>query len=323
MPSLGDGRVEDVLALLAAHARDILRRGERALGAIAPGPGAAALCCAADAALLDLEGQRRGVPVARLLAEDPLRAVPANAVIGSGAADETVRFAREAVDAGYSVLKLKVGVGDLDSDVARVEAVRWAFPDVAIRLDANGAWTEARARDAIERLAPLRVELIEQPVRVSAVAALRRLRRLRRADLVPIAADEAVTSIEAARRLLDADATDLLVLKPMRLGGIRPSLEIARLAATHGVAAFVTTTFDSSVGTAVALQLAAAVGVGRPADGLSTGEHLADDLVRRPLVPRRGVLRLPARAGLGVAVDPQAVGRLAAGPWTEVHARRR
>ena len=153
--------------------------------------------------------------------------------------------------------------------------------------------------------------------------AVRALGRLRRRRLMSVAADEAVSEPGAVEALIEQRAADLLVLKPMRLGGIRPSLEIARLAATHGVAAFVTTTFDSSVGTAVALQLAAAVGVGRRADGLSTGEHLADDLVRRPLVPRRGVLRLPASAGLGVAVDPKAVDRLAAGPWTEVHAGRR
>src|SRR5687768_13425638 len=69
-PALGDGTVPDVLALLDAHADAILAAPERALAALhSHAGGVGALRCALDAALLDLEGQRRGLPVVRLLVD--------------------------------------------------------------------------------------------------------------------------------------------------------------------------------------------------------------------------------------------------------------
>jgi o-succinylbenzoate synthase len=329
MPSLGDGSVDDVMRLLEAHAPRLLRDPcpsvSRPLGSARPSTGSgrasggvAALHCALDVALLDLEGRRCGAQVARLLTARPAQTVEVNAVVGGGTTDEAVTFAREAAVAGYRVVKLKVGSADIVADVAKVAAVRRSCPDVTIRLDANGVWTEAQAHEAVTRLAPLGIELIEQPVRAAAVGALGRLRR---AGLVPIAADEAMADPVAAGRVIDDGAADRVVLKPMRLGGLRPSLEIAQRAAERGIPAFVTTTFDSSVGTAAALHLAAALGRGRPADGLSTGEHLADDLVARPLVPRRGSMRVPPKPGLGIEVDGGALERLATGPWCEVRRR--
>lgn len=341
MPSLGDGTVEDVLAMLEAHAGAIVRTPDDVLaalmggaGVVPPilgggsgragdagiGPGAAALACGLDTALLDLEGQRRGVPVARLLADRVGRSVSVNAVVGSGDIEATVRFAAEAVTSGYGVLKFKVGAGDLDADVARIEAVRRANPAVRIRLDANGAWTEAQAVAALEAFAPLDVELIEQPVRAPAVRALGNLRRKR---LTRVAADEALSVPGVVEAIVDQGAADYLVLKPMRLGGIRRSLDLAQLGVAASIPSFVTTTFDSSIGTAAALQLAAALGAGRPADGLSTADHLAADLVTRPLRPRHGRLRLPSRPGLGVTVSTAALERLATGPWREARAGRR
>jgi o-succinylbenzoate synthase len=318
MPSLGDGGVADVEWLLRAHSEALLEDSARAVDDLVLGPGVAALRCAIDAALLDLEGKRRGQPVAALLADRPASDVEVNAVIGGGGAEEAERFACEAVSVGYRVLKLKVGSAGLDRDVARVERVRRACPNAAIRLDANGAWTVEQADEALERLGPLDIELIEQPVHPSDVEALVRLRERGR---VPIAADEAMADPQIAGRVLDHHASDLIVLKPMRMG-VRASLEIAQRAAKRGIPAFVTTTFDSSIGTAAALHLAAALGIGRPADGLSTGEHLADDLVARPLLPREGRMPVPARPGLGVELDAAALERLATGPWTEVRPRR-
>ncbi|MSQ35809.1 MAG: o-succinylbenzoate synthase [Dehalococcoidia bacterium] len=321
-PSLGDGTAADVLALLDRHAGALVREPDAACAALTSGPGVAALRCAIDTALLDLAGQARGLPVAALLAAMPTRRVRANAVIGLGAAEAVAAYAREAVAAGYATVKLKVGAGSVDDDIARVAAVRAAVPGALVRLDANGAWSEAAARDALARLAPLRIELIEQPVAAADVEALARLRR---AAWVPVAADEAAADPVSAERVLAAGAADLLVLKPMRLGGIRPALALARQAAALGVGVVVTTTFDSSVGTAAALQLAAALdggagagaSPGALAHGLGTGDQLAADVVARTLVPARGALALPAVPGLGVAIDAAALAAVATGPWRE------
>jgi len=312
MASIGGGTLEDVRALLEAYAPRLDAAGALD-GLPAVGPGVAALRCALDVALLDLEGRRRAVPVARLLTDSPAAAVEANAIIGVGAPSEVAAWGREAVAAGYRVLKLKVGVGALDEDVARLRSLRDACPEARVRLDANGAWDEGTARDALAAFADLDVELLEQPVRASDVQALARLRRGSR---VRLGADEALRDVEAREAVLADRAADLIVLKPMVLGGVRPALELARRGAAAGMGAFATTTFDSSVGTAAALHLAAAL----PqvvAHGLGTGAHLGGDIVASTLVPVDGVMSVPTDPGLGIEVDRAALERWATARWSE------
>ncbi len=315
MASLGAGSRDDVLRLLERHAPALTGvAGDDAMGALpAEGPGAAALRCAVDVALLDLEARRRGLPAAALLSEQPARSVLVNAVLGDGDPEQVAARAREAVAAGYGALKLKAGSGALEHDIACVRALRESCPDVVLRLDANGAWSERAAAEAIEEFAALGVELLEQPLPPAEVEALARLRE--QASL-RIAADEAVAGERAAARVLEQRAADVLVLKPMLLGGVRPALELARRAAAVGIDAFATTTFDSSVGIAAALHLAAAL-PWDGAHGLGTGDHLDADIVTEPLRAAGG--RLEVRGpGLGVTVDPAALERVATGGWSEV-----
>lgn len=312
MASIGGGTLSDALAVLEAHEGALW--DDDPLGALPDaGPGVAAVRCAIDVALLDLEGRRRGVPIARLLGAAPVADVEVNAIIGVGAPSEVAAWGLEAVAAGYRVLKLKVGVGSIADDVARVSALRGACPHARVRLDANGAWDEATARTALAALVPFDVELLEQPVAAADVDALARLHS---ESGIALGADEVLRDAAPRAAVVAQSAADLLVLKPMVLGGLRPALELARRGAAAGMGAFATTTFDSSVGTAAALHLAAALPQ-RVAHGLGTGAHLGGDLVRATLLPEEGTLRLPASPGLGIDVDPSALDRWATADWRD------
>ncbi len=312
-PSLGGGTVDDVLALLARHGLAVFEDG-----VLTGGTGVEALRCAVDAATLDLAGRAAGKPVAALLSGAPAAAVAANAVIGGGTPDDVVCYALDAVRAGYRVLKLKVGVSPLAQEVRGLAAVRAACPDAAIRLDANGAWDEASARAAIEAFAPYRIEWLEQPVSPHDFEAFARIHAT---SPIRIGADESLTDPALRERILEQQAASVVVLKPMMLGGIRPALEFGRRAIDRGMTAVVTTTFDSSAGTAMALHLAAALGdVARGTDvahGLSTGEHLAGDIVARTLTPVDGRLALPSSPGLGIEVDADALDAVATASWSD------
>jgi L-alanine-DL-glutamate epimerase-like enolase superfamily enzyme len=103
----------------------------------------------------------------------------------------------------------------------------------------------------------------------------------------------------------------VLVVKPARVGGIRAARRIAEVAAAGGVATVVSTLFESGVGIAAALHLAAAVpGEGR-AHGLATADLLASDLLARPLPVRAGAMAVPRGPGLGVELDEVALDRYA------------
>ena len=205
-----------------------------------------------------------------------------NALILPVNPEEAAAAAAEAVAAGYSTLKVKVGD---EEDVDRVAAVRDAAGDhVRLRVDANGAWDVEEAISRISRLARFDLELVEQPV-----ASLKDLAEVRFRVPVPVAADECIRSADDARRLARLEAADVVVLKVQPLGGVLAALAVAEAA---GVSAIVTSMYETSVGLAAGLALAAALPELSYACGLGTAELLMADVVAEPLLPQNGRLRV-------------------------------
>ena len=243
--------------------------------------------CAVEQALLDLEAQRAGVPLARLLEREARLEVPASALLSADGVSGLAREAQRAVAEGFSTLKLKVGMED---DYARAAVVRDAAgPDVNLRLDANGAWDAPAALRKLRELAPLRIELCEQPT--EDLLGLE-------TSLVPLAADEMVARDPEGA----LDRATIIVLKPMLLGGLVPSLRLARRAHERGRNIVVTSALESIVGRAGAAHLAAAVlALGpQPAAGIATGTLVEEDAGPDPFAPIRGIVRIPAVPGLGL-----------------------
>jgi o-succinylbenzoate synthase len=252
-------------------------------------------------ALADLRARRGGVPLYRHLAPDgdAVDAVPVNATVGDGPVDETVAGAREAVDAGFGCVKVKVGARPVSEDVGRVTAVRDAVGEgVAVRADANGGWTRVQAYEAYRNLAGAAVEYVEQPLASDDLGGLSGLR----GDTVGVAVDETLadTPLEA---VLTAAAADVVVLKPQVLGGLDRTVAAARRASQAGVTPVVTTTVDAVVARTGAVHAAAAVASdagGIAPCGLATADRLAADLGPDPAPVDDGRIRVPDAPGLGV-----------------------
>ena len=239
---------------------------------------------AVDLALWDRAGRRGGVPVCTLLAGTALTEIAVNATIGACDRAGAAAAAADARAAGFRCVKLKVGIGD---DAGRVAAVRAALgPSVALRLDANGAWSVAEAVRMIETLAPAGIELVEEPVH-----GLANMRAVRESVAVRIAMDE--TTAEAGA--LASGAADAVCLKLGRCGGISGLLAAATLVRATGAEPYVASTFDGPLGIAAALHAAAALRLG-PACGLATLALFED--VDDPFPPSRGAIAVPAGPGL-------------------------
>ncbi|MGI9032530.1 MAG: enolase C-terminal domain-like protein [Acidimicrobiales bacterium] len=211
----------------------------------------------------------------------PVRSrVPVNALVPGVDPEQAAALAAAAVAGGARCVKVKVGdAGGVD----RVAAVRSAVgPDVALRVDANGAWDLDTAVAVLGRLAAYDLELAEDPVR-----SLDDLARLRRRVRVPLAADESVRSVGDAALLARLDAADAVVVKVQPLGGVVPAMAVAE---ASGVPAVVSALYETSVGIAAGLALAAALPELRGACGLGTAALLAADVVADPLVPVDGEL---------------------------------
>ncbi len=259
-----------------------------------------ALRFALESALFDLAAQSGGVALARWLNPQAPLSVPVNAVLPLGGVEETVNEARRLVDEGFRTLKLKVGGPESRTVVA---ALRESLGgDIKIRLDANGRWDRATAIREITAYEPYDIEYMEQPTPAHDLPALAEVRR--RVG-IPVAADESFTDLASASLLIELQAVDVLVMKPMINGGLLACRAAARMALDAGVQVVVTTTLDTVVGRLGAAHLAAAVASPGRAQGLATGPLLSRDLVPDPALIEGGQLRLPDSPGLGLDRVPQ------------------
>lgn len=235
--------------------------------------------------------------------------VAVNALLSAGTPEAVEAEAWAARAAGYRAVKLKLQRGGTALDLERVAAARAGLgPTPGLRVDANAALDESAVLRLARALEAYDVEYLEQPVPADDVEALARLRGR---SPIPLAADEAVTSARGLRRVIARRAADVLVLKPSLLGP-QAALAAALRAREAGMKVVLTSALDGALGRAAALQLAAALPEPLPPCGLATGSLLADDLAELP-GPEGGELRVPSGPGLGVAPDPRALRRLAAG----------
>jgi L-Ala-D/L-Glu epimerase len=129
------------------------------------------------------------------------------------------------------------------------------------------------------------------------------LRRLRRHVPCRIGADETMLVPSVLDRLLQKDpaaAADVLVLKPAALGGLLPTLALARRALLAGVDSYVTTLMDGPLSRAAAAHLGAVLPGQAWAHGLSTVE-LLEGVSDDAFTPRKGRIHFPLMAtGWGV-----------------------
>ncbi|ELY53703.1 mandelate racemase/muconate lactonizing enzyme family protein [Natronococcus jeotgali] len=277
------------------RARDALDSGDED-GALEAVDEAVAARYGVSLALADLAASSESIPLYRYYAPDSLVArVPVNATVGDGSVEETVSAARDAVERGFRCCKLKVGRRSVEADVERMRRVREVVgPSVELRADANGAWDYEEALAAIEAFDEDDVALVEQPLPAGALEGHAELR----GRGVGIALDEGLLE-HGVDAICEARAADAVVLKPMALGGLDVAQQVATWVDQFGVTPLVTTTIDGVVARTGAVHLAASL-PDPPACGLATGDLLAEDLGRDPVLFENGAAVVPQAKGLGV-----------------------
>jgi o-succinylbenzoate synthase len=261
---------------------------------------------ALQGALLDLEARGAGRPLSVHLAARagstcgaPLSRVPVSALLSAHDPDALFTEAVLARESGYRAVKIKLGGGAAERDVARLRAVRDGVgPSVRLRGDANGAWSVRDALAALEAFAPFDLEYIEQPVAAHDIDGLAELRRR---AAVKVAADESVASEGGMQRLLAAGAADVVVLKPASLGGPGRALELASLARQAGMRVVFTHACVSAVGARHVLHCAAAWGDAEGVHGLATAGLFEADVAEPPGC-QGGYVAVPTGPGLGVTL---------------------
>ena len=242
-----------------------------------------------DMALWDRGGRIAGKPIAALLTDNAASTVPVNATIAAGDRAGVAEQVTAALTAGYECVKLKVGLGD---DAGRLAAARAAGgSQMTLRIDANGVWDVEEAVRTIEALAPVGLELVEEPVH-----GLQRVRQVRERVPVRVAIDETA----AEHGALTAGVADAVCLKISRCGGIGGLIAAATLVRASGAEVYVASMYDGPLGIAAGVHVAAALASRGPVPhcGLATLGLFAG--IEDPLPARGGQIDVPREPGLGV-----------------------
>ena len=204
-----------------------------------------ALRAALSAAAWDLAGKQAGEPVWQLLGLERAT-VQTSLTIPIG--DPATMLAQARAAADFGVLKVKLGF-DGDLDVARNLARE--LPDKRFRYDANEGWDRERAARALEALAALNAELVEQPL-----PAADRDGQAWLMDRSPVQlfGDEALLDIDHLDEVVDL--YDGFVVKLAKAGGIANAAALMAACKERASRVLLGCMIESSLGIAAGLQVA-------------------------------------------------------------------
>jgi o-succinylbenzoate synthase len=263
-----------------------------------------------DLAVWDLAAKAAGIPLWSLLGGDAARELPSGLAVGIY---ETTRQLLDRIDRyvsadGYRRVKIKVQPG---WDVRPLEAVRDRFGDIALMVDANGAYR----REHIEALAGwdrFDLVMIEQPLPREDLEGHARLAERCR---TPICLDESAETVGAVERAIELRAARIVNIKLQRVGTIAAARRIHDLCRTAGVGCWMGTMPELGVGAHAAMHFATLPNIIYPTDVEASERWFIADVTAPPVSCSRGLLKLPVGGGLGVALNAAVVERYRVRQW--------
>ena len=277
---------------------------ERFLGTAGRYRGNAMAKSAVETALVDLEAQAAGRSVSAWLGGRRRRVEVGVSVGIQRDVPTLVRRVGRYLDDGYRRIKLKVRPG---WDSVAVGAVRRAYPDVELWVDANQAYSPSAAGRIRAWAARWRVAQVEQPFSERAILAHARL-----AARAPfrVCLDESIVDDPSLADAIEAHAVTSLNVKTGRGGGLLAGRRLARTARRSRIPSWVGGMLESGVGRAHNVHLAALDPFTLPADLSASDRYYAQDLVEPAFALGPGsTLEVPRGPGLGVELSERVLRR--------------
>ncbi len=213
--------------------------------------------------------------------------VDVNAAIGFVNVGESAKAARNNIEKGFSTIKLKIGRSNFEEDFSVIKLMRETIGDnIKLRIDSNCNWNLDEAIINLIELEQFDIEYAEQPV-----INLSDYIKLKKKTNIPLAPDESIRSVKEAKEFIKSGAVSYLILKPMMIGGLLPTLEIIKQAVAENITPVITSSFESAVGKTNAVIAAASVNA-NVAHGLGVADHFINTITNDPFPIKSGKIIL-------------------------------
>jgi D-galactarolactone cycloisomerase len=246
-----------------------------------------------DIALWDIAGKRANLPLHQMIGGSRCDEVPVYAsLLRYGEASPLEQNVRDAAAQGYRYIKLHEVYFDLIKLAREVVG-----PEIKLMVDTNCPWSPGQASEMVERLRPLELYWLEEPIwPPEDHLGLARLRP----KGVPLSAGENVAGLHEFRGMFELGAIDIAQPSVTKIGGITEVLKIMALAEGFGVRVVPHCAYFGP-GYLASLHFAACLG------GETPLERLFMNLETAPFspytVPQNGRTAVPRGPGLGCDPD--------------------
>lgn len=248
-----------------------------------------------EEALWDLKAKLEGRPLYEVIG-GVRRSVEVGVSVGiKRSLPELLRSVSRFIEEGYHRIKLKVKPG---WDIEVVKGVRNYWPDIALQVDANGAYS-LRDAEHLKKLDYYDLLMVEQPLAFDDLVDHAELARMLR---TPLCLDESIKGLEEAKVADRLGSCKIINIKPGRVGGLMPSKMIHDLWNDKKRGVWIGGMLETGVGRGHLVALATLKGVKYPSDISASDRYYEEDIVEPPWVQREGKIDVRKATGIGVDV---------------------
>ncbi len=254
-----------------------------------------------EMSLWDLKGKQDAISLKEMLHGDK-KTVKVGVSIGIQENQlALVNKVEEYLAQGYQRIKIKIKPG---RDIRDTKAVRDAFPNILLQVDANSAYTFESARKLLP-LDKLGLTLIEQPL---AEDDLWDHSKLQKQFHSPICLDESILSTRHARQAIEMGACRVINIKAGRVGGIQEAVLIHNLCQEKNIPVWCGGMLETGVGRASNLALASLPNFRLPGDISASERYYQEDITEEPFILNPdSSIDVPVGNGLGVTINQKAL----------------
>ncbi len=266
---------------------------------------------AVESALWDIQAQQQGVPLATLIGGTKSQ-VDVGVSLGISPIPELLEEVRDYVNQGYRRIKVKVKPG---WDVEPLDAIRQAFPDIPLMVDANTAYGPEH-EELMAKLDQYELMMIEQPFPEEAWELYARVQAAMR---TPLCLDESIHTVSDAEQAIRLKACRIINVKLGRIGGIEAALDLAEVAGRAGIQLWCGGMLETGIGRAYNVAIASLSTFTLPGDTAASRRYWNPDIIDPEVTVDNGQITVPSRPGIGYRVNEHQVARY---QRYQVHFRR-